>query len=99
MLALSELLLDHVRACLARGGPESWRSPDGSRRVLGPISSTYSFLSVMVFEGPDAEERLRAYVRPAGNADVERGFGVIASLTAELGRPALLVEPIPPLAT
>jgi hypothetical protein len=95
VLSLSELLLDHVRACVGRGGPETWRSPDGNRRLLGPVSATYSFLSVMVFEGPEAEECLRAYVRPAGDADIEPGFGVIANLTAEIGRPALLVEPIP----
>jgi len=67
--------------------------------MFGPVSSTYSFLSVMVFEGPEAEERLRMYARPDRDAGIDLEFSVITTLTGELGRPALLVEPILPPAS
>ena len=98
MVSISELLIEQVRICLAHDGPEIWRSIDGGRRVLGPVNSPYSFLYVMVFEGPKAAEHLLAYTRVVEDADIDRGFRIITSLTGELGRPALLVEPIPPLA-
>ena len=98
MVSVPESLLEPVRACLANGGPEIWRSPDGGRRVLGPLNSAYSFLYVMAFEGPEAEARLIAYERPPLDSIIEPDFSVIANLSAELGRPALLVEPLLPRA-
>jgi hypothetical protein len=50
MVPIPASLLEHILGCLERD-PEIWRSKDGGCRVLGPISTTYSFLHVMVFEG------------------------------------------------
>jgi hypothetical protein len=95
MPKVPELLADGARALAANGGPEVWRSSDGATCVIGPMSSPFAFLYVMLFFGPDAANRVHSHAKSFGRSAGEEDFVVISDLTAEVGQPALLVERLP----
>ncbi|HVV49863.1 MAG TPA: hypothetical protein VHO06_09405 [Polyangia bacterium] len=88
-----EMLVDLARALVERSAPEAWHSPDGTARVLGPMNAPFDTLYVMLLDGPDAADRIRAFLGLSGRSGLG-SFVAIADLTQEVGRPALLVERI-----